>query len=88
LEIRSQATISSASTDSYVSFRIVVDGAVPDSWPKYVKGGAFDRSVSDLDATPGTGFHTIELQATLEPGSGPASSVNHRLAVTEHKTER
>ncbi|MET3665896.1 hypothetical protein [Caulobacter sp. 1776] len=88
LEVRSQATIGSASTDSYVSFRVLVDNVEFDSWPKYVKGGAYDRSVSDLDVTPGAGPHTIELQAMLEPGSGAASSVNHRLAVTEHKTER
>jgi hypothetical protein len=87
-EIRSQATIGSASSDSYVSFRVLVDSAAPDSWPKYVKGGAYDRSVSDLDYTPGSGSHTFTLQAMLEPGSGPADAVNYRLAVVEHKTER
>lgn len=87
LEVYTQSTISSASTDSYVSFRVLIDGFEQDSWPNYVKGGAYDRSVSITDATPSGGWHTVEFQAKLEPGSGSTGSVNQLIRITEHKTE-
>lgn len=87
LGVYTQSTINSLSSDSYVSFRVLIDGFEQDSWPNYVKGGAYDRSVSITDATPSAGWHTVEFQGKLEPGSGSAGSVNHLIRITEHKTE-
>lgn len=88
LEIYTQATLGSYSTDSYADLRVLVDGAVQDDWPKYVKGGAYDRIPSLTDATPGAGWHTIEFQATLLSGSGACRVANYSARITEHKTER
>ncbi|MDR7230640.1 hypothetical protein J2X45_001731 [Caulobacter sp. BE264] len=88
LEIYTQATLGSYSTDSYADLRVLVDGVVQDDWPKYVKGGAYDRIPSLTDATPGAGWHTIEFQATLLSGSGTCRAANYSARITEHKTER
>lgn len=87
LEVYTQSTTLSYSTDSYVSYRVIIDGVVQDDWPNYIKGGAYDRSVSITNATPSAGWHTIEFQAMLLSGSGAAASVNQSVFVTEHKTE-
>lgn len=87
LEIYTQSTTLSASTDSYASYRVVIDGVVQDDWPNYIKGGAYDRSVSITNASPSAGWHTIDFEGKLEPGSGAASSVNQSVFLTEHKTE-
>lgn len=87
LEVYTQSTTLSYSTDSYVSYRVIIDGSVQDDWPNYIKGGAYDRSVSITNATPSAGWHTIEFQAMLLSGSGAAASVNQSVFVTEHKTE-
>jgi hypothetical protein len=88
MEIDCQSTVYSSTTDTYVTFRVLVDGSEIDSWPKPFKGGTYERSSVKTDSLAGAGFHTIQLQAQLEPLSGAADSVNHRLQVTEHKTER
>ncbi|PHY20933.1 phage tail protein [Caulobacter sp. BP25] len=87
LDIRTQSTLKSDSTDSYFSVRVLIDGFVQDDWSTPLAGGYFDRKNWNTDATPSAGWRTIQFQAKLEPGSGSGGSFNHLMRITEHKTE-
>ncbi len=84
----SQPQMQATGTDTYPTFRLLVDGVEVDNWSTFIRGGTVDSNCRRSPYKPGYGYHSFVLEGTLEPGSGPANSIFSLLDVEDFRTER
>lgn len=88
LVLWSQPQMQATGSDTYPTFRLLVDGVEVDNWSTFIRGRTVDSNCRRSPYKPGYGYHSFVLEGTLEPGSGPAHSIFSLLDVEDFRTER